>query len=101
GIHPLVLAVAEDRVRAGIGGDADGDGVAEDHAVVVVGRGSSDPDANADLCKVARLLWDGRGLAMVEPAFVSLAAPDVAAALERCRRLGAPRIAVVPYLLST
>jgi sirohydrochlorin ferrochelatase len=38
---------------------------------------------------------------MVEPAFVSLARPDVAAALERCRLLGATRIVVVPYFLFT
>lgn len=96
GIHPLVLAVAEDRIRVAVGDDDPAD-----TAVVLVSRGSSDPDANADLYKVARLLWDSRGLGLVEPAFVSLAAPDVPAALERCRRLGAGRIAVVPYFLFT
>ena len=96
GLHPLVLAVAEDRIRAAVGDD---DPAAT--AAVVVGRGSSDPDANADLYKVARLLWDSRGLAQVEPAFVSLARPSVAAALDRCRRLGAQRIVVVPYFLFT
>jgi cobalt/nickel transport system ATP-binding protein len=96
GLHPLVLAVAEDRIKAAVG-----DGDPGDTAVVVVGRGSSDPDANADLYKVARLLWDSRGLAMVEPAFVSLAQPSVPAALERCRLLGASRIVVVPYFLFT
>lgn len=92
GIHPSVLAVAEDRIKAHAQ-DADG--------VVVVSRGSSDPDANSDLYKVGRLLADSRGLGLVEPAFVSLAPPDVAAALERCRRLGATRIAVMPYFLFT
>jgi cobalt/nickel transport system ATP-binding protein len=96
GLHPLVLAVAEDRIRAAVG-----DGDPAETAVVIVGRGSSDPDANADLYKVARLLWDRRGLAMVEPAFVSLAEPSVPAALERCRLLGATRIVVVPYFLFT
>lgn len=96
GIHPLLLSVAEDRVRAAMAGAHPGSA-----AVVLVGRGSTDPDANADLYKVARLLWDSRGLGMVEPAFVSLAPPDVAAALERCRRLGATRIVVVPYFLFT
>ena len=94
GIHPLVLAVAEDRIRAVVGDD-------DDWAVVVVSRGSSDPDANADLYKVARLLWDSRGLALVEPAYVSLARPSVTEALERCYRLGARRIAVFPYFLFT
>ena len=96
GIHPLVLTVAEERIRAAAGAD-DPAGT----AVVLVGRGSSDPDANADLYKVARLLWDARGLGLVEPAFVSLAQPDVATALDRCHRLGARRIAVVPYFLFT
>lgn len=96
GLHPSVLTVAEDRIR-----EAVGDGDPAETAVVIVGRGSSDPDANADLYKVARLLWDSRGLAMVEPAFVSLAPPGVPAALERCRLLGATRIVVVPYFLFT
>jgi sirohydrochlorin ferrochelatase len=97
GIHPSVLEVAEERIRAATTGwPADGA-----TAVVVVSRGSSDPDANADLCKVARLLWDSRGLGLVEPAFVSLAPPSVPETLERCRRLGAERIAVVPYFLFT
>lgn len=67
--------------------------------VVLVGRGSTDPDANAEVAKVARLLWEGRGLAGVETSFVSLAEPGVPAALERCRRLGASRVVVLPYLL--
>jgi sirohydrochlorin ferrochelatase len=96
GIHPLVLAVAEDRIMAAIG-----DHDPAQTAVVLVSRGSSDPDANADLYKVARLLWDSRGPAMVEPAFVSLARPSVSDALERCRLLGASRIVVVPYFLFT
>src|SRR4029077_12742413 len=66
-----------------------------------VGRGSSDPDANADLFKIARLIHDATGIPVLEPAFVSLAEPRVPAAIERCRRLGAERIAVVPYFLFT
>jgi sirohydrochlorin ferrochelatase len=95
GIHPAVLDVAAERIDQAV----DGDG----WAVVLVSRGSSDPDANADLAKVARLLWaEGRGpVDMVEPAFVSLAPPSVPEALDRCHRLGARRIAVVPYFLFT
>jgi cobalt/nickel transport system ATP-binding protein len=101
GIHPAVLAVAEDRIRAAERGlSRSGEAVTE-RAVVLVGRGSSDPDANADLYKVGRLLDGSRGLGMVEPAFVSLARPSVTDALDRCRRLGASRVAVVPYFLFT
>jgi len=96
GIHPGVLAVAEDRIRA-----TQVAAGASNRAVLLVGRGSTDPDANADLYKVARLLEDARGLGMVEPAFVSLARPSVTDGLDRCRRLGATSVAVVPYFLFT
>lgn len=103
GTHPLVLELAERRIRACLS-SLPGKGPA---AVVLVGRGSTDPAANADLYRVARLLADSRKLGtlggeeldVVEPAFVSLAPPAVPAALERARLLGARRIAVVPYFL--
>jgi cobalt transport protein ATP-binding subunit len=96
GIDPIVLDVTEARIREAIGA-AD----PADVGVVLVGRGSSDPDASADLYKVARLLADGRGLGFVEPAFVQVTQPDVPAALERARRLGAKTIVVAPFLLFT
>jgi sirohydrochlorin ferrochelatase len=114
GVHPLVLSTIADRITAASGGFPGG--VAD--AVVVVGRGSTDPDANADLAKAARLLADGRTLGtglqaglpdgiptpplgLVEPAFVSLARPGVAGALDRCAAQGARRIVVVPYFFFT
>jgi cobalt/nickel transport system ATP-binding protein len=99
GVHPLVLEVAEERIRDAVAAAGDVDPATV--GVIVVGRGSSDPDANSDLAKVARLLQDSRGLDIVEPAFISLAPPSVAAALERCRRLGATTIVTVPYFLFT
>jgi len=105
GVHPLVLSTACDRARAALAPEATGgsaDGVAGgQEAVVLVGRGSSDPDANSDLFKVARLVSDTGPAPIVEAAFVSLAAPGVTAALDRCLRLGATHVAVVPYFLFT
>jgi sirohydrochlorin cobaltochelatase len=68
-------------------------------AVLLVGRGSTDPDANADVVKTARLLWEGRDYPFAETAFVSLARPSVPEGLERCRLLGARRIVVARYFL--
>ena len=94
GPHPVLLDLLEFRLSEVL--------KAEERAattVVLVGRGSSDPDANAEHAKVSRLLLEGRGLAGVEPAFISLAEPGVPAALERARLLGAKRIVVLPYFL--
>ncbi len=72
-------------------------------ALIVVGAGTSDPDANGDLCKASRLLWERfpDHYAMVETAWVSLTRPTVSEVVERCRRLGAERIVVSPYFLNT
>jgi energy-coupling factor transporter ATP-binding protein EcfA2/sirohydrochlorin ferrochelatase len=97
GTHPAVLDVAEERARAVLARLPDGDDAGT--AVVLVGRGSTDPDACAEMVKFARLLGDGRGLGLVEAAFVSMTRPSVSEALDRCRRLGARRVAVVPLFL--
>ncbi|MGQ0718027.1 MAG: CbiX/SirB N-terminal domain-containing protein [Pseudonocardiales bacterium] len=94
GIEPHVLEVATDRIR-----DAAGDADPEKLGVALIGRGSSDPDACADLWKIGRLLADGRGLGTVEPGFVSVAMPSVAEALERLRLLGAGTAVVAPFFL--
>ena len=94
GPHPVLQELLDARVRSALG-----DEPAEGTTVLLVGRGSTDPDANAEVCKVARLLQEGRGYDGVEPAFVSLAGPDVAAGLARCRALGARRVVVAPYFL--
>ncbi|WNM38225.1 uroporphyrinogen-III C-methyltransferase [Micromonospora halotolerans] len=94
GPHPLLQETLARRIDAALDG-ADRAGT----WVALIGRGSTDPDANAEVTKVARLLWEGRGYAEVEPGFVSLAEPSVPAVLERLRRLGARRIVVAPYFL--
>jgi sirohydrochlorin cobaltochelatase len=94
GPHPSLQDAMEARVDAVLDGDSRADTM-----LVVVGRGTTDPDANAEVAKVARLLEEGRGYAGVEYGFISLAEPGVPTALERCRRLGAQRIVVVPYFL--
>lgn len=94
GPHPTLHEILDERISAV---------VAEDEkpgtAVVLAGRGATDPDANADIAKTARLLWEGRPYTMVEPSFISLAEPSVPAALERARLLGARRVVVSPYFL--
>jgi sirohydrochlorin cobaltochelatase len=92
GPHPILLDLLAERIGATSAEPAD-------TAVVLVGRGSTDPDANAEVCKVARLLQETRGFAFVETAFVSLAEPNVADGLRRAKLLGARRVVVAPYFL--
>jgi sirohydrochlorin cobaltochelatase len=96
GIRPELLELMDERISAVVPEEEK-----EGTAVLIVGRGSSDPDANSDLAKMSRLYFEGRPYPLVETAFVSLAPPSVTEALERCRRLGAGRVAVFSYFLFT
>lgn len=74
---------------------------ASDTALILVGRGSRDPDSNSDVFKIARMLWEGRAYGWVESAFYALTQPDIETVIERCARLGARRIVSLPFLLFT
>jgi sirohydrochlorin ferrochelatase len=94
GIARELLDLAADRARLPAA-------AAPGTALVVVGRGSSDADANGDLCKVCRLLGEGRGFAWVQPAFIGITRPLLPEALDACARLGHERLLVLPYFLFT
>lgn len=95
GPHPSLLSPLLARIDAALSPGTP----RADTTVILVGRGSSDPDANAEVAKVARLVFELGGFAAVEPAYVSLTEPGVPAALDRVAALGASRVVVAPYLL--
>jgi len=96
GIRPELLELMDERISAAVREEEK-----EETAVLVVGRGSSDPDANSDLYKIARLFYEGRPYPVVESAYVSMTPPDVADGLDRCFKLGAKRVVVFSYFLFT
>jgi sirohydrochlorin cobaltochelatase len=69
--------------------------------LVVVGRGTSDPDANSNIAKVARMLWEGLGFGWCEVCYSGVTFPLVAPGLEHAVKLGYRRIVVFPYFLFT
>ncbi|MCW2613121.1 MAG: sirohydrochlorin chelatase [Frankiales bacterium] len=94
GSHPDLLCVAEARLEALVPRE-----LWAGTAVVLVGRGATDPDANAEVAKTARLLQEGRGIGTVETAFISLATPSVPQGLDRAVALGYRRVVVLPWFL--
>lgn len=73
----------------------------EDALLLVVGRGSSDPDSNSDIQKLTRLLWEGLGFGWAETCFSGVAYPLVPEALGRVHRMGYARVVVFPFFLFT
>jgi len=97
-IDPKLLRAAADRIAAA----SPNTGIARaETLLVVVGRGTNDPDANSNISKLARMLWEGMGFGWAEVAFSGVAHPRVDAALTRSARLGFRRIIVFPYFLFT
>lgn len=71
----------------------------EDTLLMVVGRGASDPDANSNVCKVTRFLWEGLDLGWAETSYSGVANPLIADGLDQAAKLGFKRIVVFPYFL--
>ncbi len=100
GIDLKLIRAAGERVEDAL--QKAGDGVSrEDTLLVVVGRGASDPDANSNVSKVTRMLWEGLGLGWAETAYSGVTFPLVEPGLEHATRLGYKRIVVFPYFLFT
>lgn len=70
-----------------------------DTLLVVVGRGSSDPDANSNVAKVTRMLVEGFGFGWGETLYSGVTFPLVEPGLRHVVRLGFKRIVVFPYFL--
>jgi len=99
GIEVKLINAAAERIAAVSAPLGPGD--RSDSLLVVVGRGTNDPDANSNISKIARMLWEGMGFGWAEAAFSGVAHPRVDAALDRAARLGFRRIVVFPYFLFT
>ncbi|TAD87169.1 MAG: sirohydrochlorin chelatase [Alphaproteobacteria bacterium] len=99
-IDPKLLRAAADRIDAALS-RCEEEVEREETCLVVIGRGTSDPDANSNIAKVARMLWEGMGFGHAEIGFSGVAHPRTDVALRRAARLGFRRIVVFPYFLFT
>ena len=101
GVDPKMISAAAYRVNAAVD-SADSSGTVvprEDTCLVVIGRGASDPDANSNVAKIARLLWEGLGFGWCETGYSGVTFPLVEPCLEHAAKLGYRRVVVFPYFL--
>ena len=92
GVDAALLELAHKRLA-----DAGGLGL----PLAVLARGTSDPDANAEAAKAARLLAEMSGTDLVLPGFSGVTWPSVPETLEQLRRLGAERIVAFAWYIAT
>ncbi len=73
----------------------------KDTCLLVVGRGTSDPDANSDVAKLARMLWEGMGFGFATTAFIGVTYPLLKDGLPMLEGLPFKRIITIPFFLFT
>ncbi|QLD85853.1 ferredoxin [Natronomonas halophila] len=98
GVHPELVELLDDRAAAvekRLGVDREDDDV----MVVLCARGSSDPDSNADVHKLARLLYEGREFTDVEAAFIGVTEPLLEDQLHTVAKRRPDAVVVLPYML--
>ena len=100
GIDPKMLKAAGDRIRQALD-RADDSVPLHETMLMVVGRGTSDSDANSNINKVMRMLWEGFGFGWGEVCYSGVTFPLVEPGLQHAARLGYRRIIVFPYFLFT
>lgn len=100
-LHPLLLELCRERLlEAEAQAQAEQGDVRRDQTLLlVVGRGTSDPDANGDIHKLARFLEEGMGYGGSLVCYSGTAKPDLPTGLARAAALGFGRVLVLPYLL--
>ncbi len=97
GVNSLMIGAAGERIKQAI--QSASSFPLTETLLVVVGRGSSDPDANSNVSKIARMLVEGIGLGWGETVYSGVTFPLVEPGLRHLVRLGFKRIIVFPYFL--
>lgn len=73
----------------------------KDTCLVVVGRGTNDPDANSDVAKLTRMLWEGMGFGFATTTYIGVTQPLLKDTLPLVNQLPYKRIIVLPIFLFT
>ena len=97
-LHPLLLKLCQQRI---VEAEAQSTNIVSraDTCLVVVGRGTSDSDANSEISKLSRMLEEGMGFGTSFVCYAGTAKPLIANGLKAAAKLGYARIVVLPYFL--
>ncbi len=100
GINPSILNLWQQRLTNLDTAEYNPQKISREQTVLLfVGRGSSDPDANGDVAKFARILWEGSDYQTVETCFIGISHPRLEEGFRRALLYQPKRIIVLPYFL--
>ncbi|MBW8687080.1 sirohydrochlorin chelatase [Chitinophaga rhizophila] len=99
GITPSILQLAKKLIEQAEAAHPMAD--RKDACLLLVGRGTSDPDANADVAKLTRMLGEGLGFGFATTAFIGVTQPLLKDHLPIIDYLPYQRIVALPVFLFT
>jgi sirohydrochlorin cobaltochelatase len=99
GLHQEMIAAFEARILEAMGVGHVHDGDLYDTMLVVVGRGTSVSEANAEAAKLTRIVSENLGFGWAETVYSGVTYPSVGRGLEMALKLGFKKIVVAPYFL--
>ena len=99
GLHSEMVKAFETRILEALGVDHVHPGDLYDTMLVVVGRGTSVCEANAEACKLTRMVCENLGFGWSETVYSGVTFPSVGRGLEMAVKLGFKKIVVAPYFL--
>ena len=97
-LHPKLLQLAQERI---VTAEATSSRIVrrDETCLILVGRGTTDPDANGEVAKLARMLEEGMGFGGAYVCYSGTAKPLVADGLRAAAKLGFARLIVLPFFL--
>lgn len=100
GLHDEMILAFQQRILDAMGyKNIPAVGELYDTMLVVVGRGTSVVDANADAAKLTRIACENLGFGWSETVYSGVTFPSVGRGLEMALKLGFKKIVVAPYFL--
>ena len=100
GLHPAMLEAFQARIYESMGLDPENPPESlYDSMLVVVGRGTSDTEANAEVAKLTRMVNENMGFGWADTIYSGVTYPSVGVGLEHLMKLGFKKIVVAPYFL--
>jgi sirohydrochlorin ferrochelatase len=97
GVHPQMVKIVADKIKS----TSLYKNTNEEVLVILVGRGSSDPDVKRDLCQIAFLIEKQVDRIIVQDCYLTAAQPSFEEALQMAEHSSYRHVLVIPYLLFT
>jgi len=102
GLHDAMIEAFQARIYESLGLDPENPPEnLYDTLLVVVGRGTSDTEANAEAAKLTRIVNENMGFGWADTVYSGVTYPSVGVGLEKLLKLGYKRVVVAPYFLFT